>query len=96
MIRKKSRIRSRVVRLRQKIVFNPRERVMSDLAEKLFAGLKNMVPDIKAELGRMGTQGSMELASALFNGDAFVPYGPGQYTPPVEQAAPEVDHGMER
>lgn len=69
---------------------------MSDLAEKLFAGLKNIAPDIKAELGRLGTQGTMELASALFNGDAFVPYGPGQYTPSVEHEQAEHDRGIER
>jgi hypothetical protein len=78
---------------------------MSDLAKKLFAGLGNIVPDVKAELGRMGTQGTMELASALFNGHAFVPYGPGQYTPSVEHTAPEhqaqqpqheQEHGIER
>jgi hypothetical protein len=35
----------------------------------------------------------MELASALFNNHAFVPYGPGQYTP-----SPEHEHetGQER
>lgn len=50
----------------------------------LFKGLKNFVPEVSAELSRLGTQGSMELASALFNGSAFVPYGPGQYTPTPE------------
>jgi hypothetical protein len=39
----------------------------------------------------MGVQGSMELASALFGGSAFVPYGPGQYTP-----SPERGHEHER
>lgn len=35
----------------------------------------------------------MELANALFNGSAFVPYGPGQYTPSPE---PTVGiHGQE-
>ena len=43
-----------------------------------FKGLKNFVPQGKAELKRLGAQGSMELANALFNGSAFVPYGPGQ------------------
>ena len=70
---------------------------MSDLASELFAGLKNLVPDLKAELSRLGTQGSMEMASALFNGNGFVPYGPGQYTP---DTTPQVEHqpdmGMER
>lgn len=43
--------------------------------------LNDILSDVGAELGRLGTQGQMELASAIFNGDAFVPYGPGQYTP---------------
>lgn len=40
------------------------------------------------EMRRMGSQGSMELASALFSGNAFVPYGPGQYTdsPTIESS----------
>ena len=38
---------------------------------------------------RLGTQGAMELASALFSGHGFVPYGPGQYTP-------SVDHHLQR
>ena len=50
----------------------------------LFKGLKNFIPEVSAELGRLGTQGSMEAANALFNGSAFVPYGPGQYTPTSE------------
>jgi hypothetical protein len=38
-----------------------------------------------AELGRMGTQGAAELASALFGGsDAYVAYGRGQDPPSVE------------
>ena len=50
----------------------------------LFKGIKNFVPDVAAEAKRLGTQGQMELANALFNGSAFVPYGPGQYTPSPE------------
>lgn len=69
---------------------------MSDLAEKLFSRLADIVPEVSSEMGRLGTQGSMELASALFNGDAFVPYGPGQYSPEPEQAQPEMDLGRER
>jgi len=42
--------------------------------------------DIAAEGKRLATQGQMELANALFNGSAFVPYGPGQYTPSQDQA----------
>jgi hypothetical protein len=54
------------------------------LKEMVSTGLSNMGPQIGAELKRLGTQGSMELASALFNGHGFVPYGPGQYTPTPE------------
>jgi hypothetical protein len=79
---------------------------MSDTARKLFdsiraikdgiqAGLPDALAQGKAEAGRMGTQGSMELASALFNGHGFVPYGPGQYTPSPSQHH-QHDRGMER
>ena len=43
----------------------------------------------------------MELASALFGNNAFVPYGPGQYTPSVEhdlgdlEQQPEQNHAIE-
>jgi hypothetical protein len=68
---------------------------MSEIAKQLFEslkgvkeavlvvapGLKDVVHETKAEMSRLGTQGAMELASALFNGHGFVPYGPGQHTP---------------
>ena len=65
--------------------------------------LSNATKEIGSELSRLGTQGSMEAASAIFNGHAFVPYGPGQYTPDSPDAAktqtpePEQqqDHGRE-
>lgn len=50
----------------------------------LFDRLSEIGPEVGAELKRLGTQGQMELANALFNGNAFVPYGPGQYTPTPE------------
>ena len=53
--------------------------------------LSNILSDIGSELGRLGVQGQMEMASALFNGNAFVPYGPGQYTPTPDQSP---DHGL--
>lgn len=56
-------------------------RAAKDAAQAIAPGLRNVGVDLKAELQRLGTQGSMEAASAIFNGDAFVPYGPGQYTP---------------
>ena len=73
------------------------------LKQMLATGLANAGPQIGAELKRLGTQGSMELASALFNGHGFVPYGPGQYTPAPEvgKDAPTVhgdreqEHGRE-
>ena len=80
---------------------------MSDLARKLFEGLQsakettlkifpgleNVGPELKSEGSRLWTQGTMELASALFNGHSFVPYGPGQYTPsPAEH---QQDHAHE-
>ena len=62
--------------------------------------------DVAAEGKRLAVQGQMELANALFNGSAFVPYGPGQYTKTPEheqeqagqeQAEPARENeGMER
>jgi len=62
--------------------------VMKETMNTIAPGLKNFGPEVKAELSRLGTQGAMELAQALFNGAAFTPYGPGQYTP-----TPELDKG---
>jgi hypothetical protein len=64
--------------------------------EALFPGLGNAGPEIGAEMSRLGTQGSMELASALFNGSGFVPYGPGQYTPDVSHAEQHQEQGHEQ
>jgi hypothetical protein len=61
---------------------------MKDALHTLAPGLKDLVPEIGAELKRLGVQGQMELANALFNGAAFVPYGPGQYAPTPEQGPP--------
>jgi hypothetical protein len=87
---------------------------MSDTAKKLFdslkaaamaaqsmaPGLQNAGAEIKGEMSRLGTQGAMELASALFAGHAFVPYGPGQQTPHAEhqphEHVNEVELGRER
>ena len=54
--------------------------------------LNDILSDVGAEMGRLGVQGQMEMASALFGNGAFVPYGPGQYTPSHDNAvaAPEV------
>jgi|HubBroStandDraft_6_1064221.scaffolds.fasta_scaffold4712343_1 hypothetical protein len=62
-----------------------------------------VVSDVKAEANRLGVQGQMEAASAIFNGHAFVPYGPGQKATEAEKAieppdtpaieSPEQSHG---
>jgi len=58
---------------------------MSNLAERLFSGLKdsvkvgisNAIPQIGAELKQMGAHGAHELAAALFNNSGFVMYPRG-------------------
>jgi hypothetical protein len=65
--------------------------------------VSKFVSDVGAEANRLGVQGQMEAASALFNGHAFVPYGPGQRTTEAEKAieppeapaieSPEQSHG---
>lgn len=52
---------------------------MSKRSREIWEYLKDHSKEIGAELHRLGVQGSMETASALFNGHAFVPYGPGQW-----------------
>jgi hypothetical protein len=70
---------------------------MSELADRLFGAMKevkevvqsvapglnakDIAEGIGAEAKRLGVQGQMEMASAIFGQGAFVPYGPGQYTP---------------
>ena len=58
--------------------------VMKEAIVAITPGLDNFGPEVSAELSRLGTQGAMEMAQALFNGAAFTPYGPGQYTPTPE------------
>jgi hypothetical protein len=83
---------------------------MSDTRNKLFDMLRATKDGLQAALGgaeqhlgpelkRLTTQGSMELASALFSNHGFVPYGPGQYTPKPDhdqQQQLQQDRGMER
>ena len=59
-----------------------------EFGEKLMEMFSEAVSEIGQELGRMGVQGQAELASALFTGNAYVPYGQGQNRPSAE-------HGME-
>lgn len=68
---------------------------MSKLATQLFESLKEAGSEINAELSRLGKQGANELASALFNGGAFVQYGAGQYTNEQEPQQPEVERQNE-
>jgi len=67
---------------------------MKDVVQAVAPGLQNFGPEVKAELSRLGTQGALETASALFGGNAFVPYGPGQYTPSAEAENVQA-HGQE-
>lgn len=62
----------------------------------LAPGLKNLVSEIGAELGRLGVQGQMEAASLIYNGSAFVPYGPGQYKTEAETAIESPDLQQQR
>jgi hypothetical protein len=48
--------------------------------------LSEAAKDIGAELGRLGVQGQAEMAGALFNGNAYVPYGAGQNAPEPDKA----------
>ncbi len=63
-------------------------------------GLRNAPSEIGAELKRLGVQGQMEAASLIYQGHAFVPYGPGQNKTEAEKAIeppaiepPERSHG---
>ena len=62
--------------------------VMKENLVKIAPGVKNFGPEVGEELKRLGRQGSMELANTLFNGSAFVPYGPGAYG-----EEPKLDNG---
>ncbi len=46
--------------------------------EKLKQIVSKGMGEIGQELGRLGVQGQAELGSALFTGNGYVPYGPGQ------------------
>lgn len=65
-----------------------------EVRDGFFPGLNlaDIVKDIGAEMKRMGVQGQMEVANALFNGSSFVPYGPGQWSKADREGAPE--HGL--
>jgi hypothetical protein len=75
---------------------------MKEAALTIAPGLRDLVPEMQSEMSRLGKQGASELASALFNGNGFVIYGPGQHTqtPEPEQEKQQVQEqnraGMER
>jgi hypothetical protein len=58
------------------------------LIDKLGEMFSKATSEIGEEIDRLVVQGSAEFASALFTGNAYVPYGQGQNRAGVE-------HGME-
>ena len=68
--------------------------VMKDAIGAIAPGLENFGAEVGAELGRMGTQGAAEIASALFGeSNAYVAYGDGQRS--IEVEAPQMDMGIQ-
>jgi hypothetical protein len=61
------------------------------LVQMMNEGLDNFGPQVGSELARLSTQGAMEISSALFNGSAFVPYGPGAYSKEQEQTGMQTE-----
>jgi hypothetical protein len=59
---------------------------VGETALALAPGLRNAPSEIGAEVKRLGVQGQMESASLIFQGHAFVPYGPGQNRTEAEKA----------
>jgi hypothetical protein len=55
--------------------------------------MDNILHDVGSEMKRLVVQGQMELTSTLFTGQAFVPYGPGQWSGPGREGGPE--HGQQ-
>ena len=45
--------------------------VMKEAITAIAPGLENVGPEVSAELSRLGTQGALEMAQALFNGGAL-------------------------
>ena len=72
--------------------------VMKETLAELAPGLKNAVAEVGAELGRLGKQGSLEIAAALSggNGAAFTPYGPDQITPTPEVGKVNQEHEVQK
>ena len=72
--------------------------VMKENLSKIAPGLKNFGPEVGEELKRLGRQGSMEVANSLYNGSAFVPYGPGAYgeEPEVKKGGKEAEPDLQQ
>jgi len=51
--------------------------------------LKKILTEVGEEAKRLGKQGQMEIANAIFNGSSFVPYGPGQWDGPNRKSGPD-------
>lgn len=54
--------------------------------------LEMMGQDIWNDARRLTIRGSAELANALFNGSAFVPYGPGQFIKAQQHKQEQAGH----
>jgi len=67
---------------------------IKEAVEAIAPGLKDVVPEVGDELKRLGKHGQTEMAAALFGGNAFVVYGPGQHTPARDDQHRE--QGIER
>lgn len=63
---------------------------MSEFMDIIMSVGEEMVQDMGAELKRLGVQGQAELANALFNGQAYLPYGDGQRSMEAEQPTMEL------
>lgn len=70
--------------------------VMKETLTAIAPGLNSLGAEVGAELSRLGKQGSLEMAQALFNGAAFTPYGPGQYTPSTEVDKDGKEHEVQK
>ena len=62
------------------------------LGARFRAAVSGAVQDIGAEMKRLGVQGSMEIASCLYNGTGFVPYGPGAWKDGEREGAHQEQH----
>jgi hypothetical protein len=69
---------------------------MSKQVREFWDRLKDIPKEMGSEIHRLNVQASMELASSLFNGHAFVPYGPGQWKGAEREGAQPQEKEPER